>query len=39
MNKAQAEAWEHLTDVEKSVLSLIIVSEKTKQEASIVLNI
>lgn len=39
MTEAQAHAWEHLTDLEKSVLSLVIVSGKTKQEASIILNI
>jgi len=39
MNVSQSQAWEHLTPLEKSVLSLTLVSEKTKQEASIVLNI
>jgi len=39
MNKAQLAGWEHLTHLEKSVLSLVIVSGKTKQEASIILNI
>ncbi len=39
MNRAQALGWQHLTPLEKSVLSLVIVSNKTKQEASIILNI
>jgi hypothetical protein len=39
MDKAQTQAWLHLTDLEKSILSLVIVSQKSKQEASIILNI
>jgi len=39
MDKAQTIAWNHLTPLEKSTLSLVVVSGKTRQEASIVLGL
>jgi len=31
--------WEHLTDQEKSVITLIVVNERSKQEAALILNL
>jgi len=35
----QQKAWELLTDLEKQALSLTVVSERSKQEAAIILNL
>jgi hypothetical protein len=35
----QLQAWGHLTELEKSVLSLIIVNERSRQEAAAILNL